>query len=141
VVWERNADRATGAAGYNVIDPTANTRRDYRAIFDVSGDASLLDTLITHLAPGGEIVLAGFYSAPLSFIFPPAFMREAQIRIAAEWRHEDLVAVRDLVDFGRLSLDGLISHREPVNSAPDAYQTAFDDPSCLKMILDWRACA
>jgi bacteriochlorophyllide a dehydrogenase len=141
VVWERNADRARGAAGYNVIDPTTDTRRDYRAIFDVSGDASLLDTLIAHLAPGGEIVLAGFYSSPLSFAFPPAFMREAHIRVAAEWRHKDLVAVRDLVDFGRLSLDGLISHREPVNSASDAYQTAFDDPSCLKMVLDWRACA
>jgi 3-hydroxyethyl bacteriochlorophyllide a dehydrogenase len=141
VVWESNADRARGADGYSVIDPAANKRRDYRTIVDVSGDASLLDTLIAHLAPGGEIVLAGFYSAPLSFIFPPAFMREARIRVAAEWRHEDLVAVRDLVDSGRLSLDGLISHRESASSAVDAYRTAFDDPSCLKMLLDWRTCA
>jgi bacteriochlorophyllide a dehydrogenase len=141
VVWEREADRASGAAGYDVIDPAADARRDYRAIFDVSGDGSLLDTLIAHLAPGGEIVLAGFYSAPLSFVFPPAFMREARIRIAAEWRHEDLVAVRDLVDSGKLSLNGLISHRETASSAVEAYQTAFSDPSCLKMVLDWRACA
>jgi bacteriochlorophyllide a dehydrogenase len=139
VVWERNAGRAGGAAGYAVIDPAANTRRNYRAIFDVSGDASLLDTLIAHLAQSGEIVLAGFYSAPLSFVFPPAFMREARIRIAAEWRHQDLVAVRDLIDSGKLSLDGLISHRAAASSAPDAYRTAFNDPSCLKMVLDWRA--
>jgi bacteriochlorophyllide a dehydrogenase len=139
VVWERNADRAGGASGYDVVDPALDKRRDYRVICDVSGDASLLDTLIAHLAPGGEIVLAGFYSAPLSFAFAPAFMREARIRIAAEWRHDDLVAVRDLVDSGKLSLDGLISHREAVSSAPDAYRTAFDDPSCLKMLLDWRA--
>ena len=84
IVWERDADRAKGASGYEVIDPAANTRRDYRVICDVSGDASLLDTLIAHLAPGGEIVLAGFYSAPLSFVFPPAFMWEARIRVAAE---------------------------------------------------------
>jgi bacteriochlorophyllide a dehydrogenase len=141
VVWERDADRASGAAGYDVIDAAADTRRDYRAIFDVSGDGSLLNTLIAHLVPGGEIVLAGFYSAPLSFNFPPAFMREARIRIAAEWRHEDLVAVRDLVDSGKLSLNGLVSHRETVSSAVDAYHTAFSDPSCLKMVLDWRACA
>jgi 3-hydroxyethyl bacteriochlorophyllide a dehydrogenase len=140
-VWERDADRARGAVGYDVIDPSVNTRRDYRVICDVSGDASLLDTLIAHLAPGGEIVLAGFYSAPLSFVFPPAFMREARIRISAEWRHEDLVAVRDLIDAGRLSLDGLISHRAAAGSAGDAYLTAFDDPSCLKMSLDWRECA
>jgi 3-hydroxyethyl bacteriochlorophyllide a dehydrogenase len=141
VVWERDADRARGAVGYDVIDPAANTRRDYRVIYDVSGDASLLDTLIAHLAPSGELVLAGFYSAPLSFVFPPAFMREARIRVAAEWRHEDLVAVRDLIDSGKLSLDGLISHRAAAPSAAGAYQTAFDNPSCLKMILDWRACA
>jgi 3-hydroxyethyl bacteriochlorophyllide a dehydrogenase len=141
VVWERDADRAKGARGYDVIDPAANTRRDYRVICDVSGDASLLDTLIAHLAPGGEIVLAGFYSAPLSFVFPPAFMREARIRVAAEWRHEDLVAVRDLIDAGKLSLNGLITHREAAGSAAAAYRTAFDDPSCLKMVLDWSACA
>jgi 3-hydroxyethyl bacteriochlorophyllide a dehydrogenase len=141
VVWERDADRAGGARGYDVIHPDANTRRDYRVICDVSGDASLLDTLIAHLAPGGEIVLAGFYSAPLSFVFPPAFMREARIRVAAEWRHQDLVAVRDLIDAGKLSLDGLITHREAAGSAAAAYRTAFDDPSCLKMVLDWSACA
>ena len=66
--------------------PADDPRRDYRAIYDVSGDAALLDTLIARLAPGGEIVLAGFYSEPLSFAFPPAFMREARIRVAAEWR-------------------------------------------------------
>jgi 3-hydroxyethyl bacteriochlorophyllide a dehydrogenase len=27
----------------------------------VSGDASLLNSLISRLAPGGEVVLAGFY--------------------------------------------------------------------------------
>jgi 3-hydroxyethyl bacteriochlorophyllide a dehydrogenase len=139
VVWERNADRTQGASGYSVINPASNTRRDYRVICDVSGDASLLDTLIDHLAPGGEIVLAGFYSAPLSFIFPPAFMREARIRISAEWRRDDLLAVRGLVDSGRLSLDDLISHREAAGSAISAYRTAFCDPACLKMTLDWRA--
>jgi 3-hydroxyethyl bacteriochlorophyllide a dehydrogenase len=141
VVWERDADRAMGAIGYEVIDPAANTRRDYRVICDVSGDASLLDDLIAHLAPGGEIVLAGFYSMPLSFVFPPAFMREARIRVSAEWRQDDLVAVRDLVDRGKLSLDGLISHRADAPEATEAYRTAFDDPSCLKMVLDWRAYA
>ena len=141
VVWERNPDRAQCACGYQVIDPTNDDRHDYHAICDVSGDASLLDTLIGRLAPGGEIVLAGFYSAPLSFVFPPAFMREVRIRVAAEWRHDDLRAARDLVDSGRLSLDSLISHREAAGGAASAYQIAFDDPKCLKMILDWRGCA
>lgn len=139
VVWERNAERARGAVGYAVVDPKDDTHRNYRAIYDVSGDAAIMDTLISHLAPGGEIVLAGFYSERLSFSFPPAFMREARIRAAAEWRMPDLVAVKGLIELGALSLDGLITHQRDASEAPAAYRTAFDDPSCLKMILDWRA--
>ena len=55
------------------------------------------------LAPGGEIVLAGFYSDRPSFAFPPAFMREARFRIAAQWQPADLVAARDLAASGALS--------------------------------------
>ena len=138
VVWERDPQRAAGGAGYAVIDPAADERRNYRAIFDVSGDASLLDTLIGRLAPGGEIVLAGFYSDPLAFTFAPAFMREATIRCAAQWQEEDLATVKALAESGRLSLDDLITHRRDARDADAAYRTAFGDPACLKMILDWR---
>jgi 3-hydroxyethyl bacteriochlorophyllide a dehydrogenase len=141
VVWETNAARRDGAAGYEVIDPAADTRRDYRCICDVSGDGALLDTLISRLAPGGEVVLAGFYDEPLSFVFPPAFMREARLRVAAQWLPSDLAAVKNLAESGRLSLDGLITHRADAMQADTAYRTAFGDPSCLKMILDWRSCS
>jgi len=46
-----------------------------------------------------------------------------------------------MVSSGALSLSGLVSHVQPVADAPEAYPTAFTDPSCLKMILDWSACA
>lgn len=140
-VWEKTPARRSGAEGYEVLDPEADPRRDYRVICDASGDASLLDALIQRLAPGGEIVLAGFYEAPISFAFPPAFMREARLRIAAEWKPQDLTEVNALVASGRLSLDGLVTHRRPAAEARDAYATAFDDPSCLKMIIDWKGTA
>jgi 3-hydroxyethyl bacteriochlorophyllide a dehydrogenase len=136
-VWEINPDRATGAEGYEVVHPDEDPRRDYASIYDASGVSGLLDTLIGRLAKGGEVVLAGFYAEPLSFAFPPAFMREARFRIAAEWTRDDLVATRDLIDHGALSLDHLISHRVPAAQAASAYQTAFEDAACLKMILDW----
>jgi 3-hydroxyethyl bacteriochlorophyllide a dehydrogenase len=139
-VWEKNPVRMSGAVGYEVIDPATDARCDYRSIYDVSGDGNLLDTLIARLARGGEVVLAGFYEAPLSFVFPPAFMREAKLRIAAEFQPADLAAVMTLITEGRLSLDGLITHRSPVGDAAHAYETAFADPACVKMILDWRTC-
>jgi bacteriochlorophyllide a dehydrogenase len=137
VVWETRPERRVGAQDYPVIDPAADPRRDYACICDVSGDAALLDTLIARLAPGGEVVLAGFYDAPLSFVFPPAFIREARLRVAAQWQPADLIAVRDLAQAGRLDLDGLITHRCAARDADRAYRTAFGDPACLKMVLDW----
>jgi bacteriochlorophyllide a dehydrogenase len=138
-VWETCAERSAGADGYRVLHPDADPRRDYKSIYDASGDASILDRLIARLAPCGEIVLAGFYSEPLSFSFAPAFMREAQIRAAAEWKPADMLAVRELAESGFLPLGGLISHRAEAGDCERAYRTAFDDTACLKMVLDWRA--
>jgi bacteriochlorophyllide a dehydrogenase len=137
-VWEIDPVRAEGAAGYEVLTPDADPRRDYHSIYDASGRSDLLNDLVRRLSKGGEIVLAGFYTQPLSFIFPPAFMKEARFRIAAEWAADDMVATRRLVESGALSLAGLITHRRPARLAAQAYATAFTDPACLKMILDWK---
>ena len=140
-VWETDPTRRTGDHAYPVLDPAEDSRRDYRAIYDASGHGAGLDGLIGRLAKGGEIVLAGFYDTALSFTFPPAFLREARIRIAAEWTAADLAATRALVESGALSLAGLISHRRPAAAAAEAYATAFGDPACLKMCLDWSDAA
>jgi 3-hydroxyethyl bacteriochlorophyllide a dehydrogenase len=140
-VWERDAARARSDGLYTVIAPDDDPRRDYRAVYDVSGDAAILDGLLDRLAPGGEITLAGFYPGALSFDFPKAFMREARFRIAAEWKDSDMKAVLAHIDAGRLSLDGLVTHRQDAAEAAQAYRRAFEDTACLKMILDWRHAA
>ena len=138
VVWEKNPARAEGAVGYSVVSPDDDTRRDYRTICDVSGDPALVEPLIGRLAKGGELVLAGFYPERVSFAFPLAFMKEARLRVAAEWAPADLDAVLALIANGRLDLSGLLTHRHPFEEATAAYNTAFTDPSCLKMLVDWR---
>ncbi|VWX55615.1 2-desacetyl-2-hydroxyethyl bacteriochlorophyllide A dehydrogenase [Burkholderiales bacterium 8X] len=140
VVWETDPQRRAGAVGYAVLDPTDDPRRNYTSICDVSGDSAILDALVGRLAPGGEIVLAGFYDERMSFAFAPAFMREARLRIAAQWLPQDLVEVKQLIESGRLMLSGLITHRADPTEADHAYRTAFGDPACLKMVLDWRSC-
>jgi 3-hydroxyethyl bacteriochlorophyllide a dehydrogenase len=140
-VWETQADRMAGCLGYRAVHPEDDPRRDYKSIYDVSGDSNLLDSLIQRLAPGGEVVLAGFYKNDLHFAFAPAFMREAQIRAAAEWKRPDLLAVTELVHNGRLSLEGLITHHHSPLKALDAYEVAFGDAACLKMIFNWSATA
>ncbi|MEO1273867.1 MAG: chlorophyll synthesis pathway protein BchC [Pseudomonadota bacterium] len=141
VVWECASERRAGDYPYPVIDPGDDPKRLYRTIYDVSGDGAQLDRLIPRLEKGGEIVLAGFYAEPLSFAFPPAFMKEARLRVAAEWTPSDMQATRLLIEEGHLALDGLISHTAPAAGASAAYKTAFDDPACLKMILNWKGTA
>ena len=75
-VWETRQERRAGARGYDVVAPEDDPRQDYAAIYDASGNASVLDTLIGRMCRGGEVVLAGFYPKGLSFAFPPAFLKE-----------------------------------------------------------------
>jgi len=140
-VWETRPTRRSGAVGYSVADPAEDSRCDYSSIYDASGDESGLDLLIGRLGRGGELVLAGFYAGPIRFAFAPAFMREARLRIAAEWQPHDLAQVLTLLANRRLSFDGLITHCASAEGAVGAYQTAFNEPECLKMILDWRGSA
>lgn len=139
VVWETNSMRRGGVSGYAVMDPEFDERRDYASIYDASGDAAIIDAAIPHLAKGGEITLAGFYSSRVNFAFPPAFMKEARMRIAAEWQPADLEQTLALIEAGDLDLANLITDARPANDAGDAYPQAFEDPACLKMVLDWSA--
>ncbi|NRA98928.1 MAG: chlorophyll synthesis pathway protein BchC [Rhodobacteraceae bacterium] len=136
-VWDTDSSRRDGALGYDVCHPDDDERRDYTSVYDASGAPGILDSLMGRIAKGGEIVLSGFYTDPLSFAFPPAFMKEARMRIAAEWTPDDMIATRALLDAGALSLDGLITHTRPADDAAKAYDIAFNDAACLKMILDW----
>ena len=138
VVWETQAVRQSGALGYGVIHPDEDARKDYRCICDVSGDSGILNRVIPKMAPGGEVVLAGFYKQDLSFSYAMAFMREASIRVAAQWKKHDLDAVVAMFHNGSLPLEGLITHFETPQRAQQAYEVAFGDPQCLKMVLDWR---
>lgn len=136
-VWESNPTRRNTDSPYVVIDPHDDPRRDYRRIVDASGAVSALDTAIERLARGGEICLAGFYHEPVRFAYPPAFLREIRLRIAAQWSETDLTMVAGLANAGALPLHDLISHTRAAADAHSAYTMAFDDPACLKMVLDW----
>lgn len=140
-VWEIDESRRKGATGYNVSDAEDDSRKDYAAVIDASGSLEALDAAIAHMQPGGSLTLAGFYRDRLSFNFPPAFMRELNFQISAEFKADDIATVLGLIEKGSLDLSDLISHRTAAADAAHAYATAFNDPHCTKMILDWSAIA
>jgi len=138
VVWEIDSDRMDQADGYRVVHPSQDQDSKYKNICDASGQVSVLNSLIGQLLPGGEITLAGFYDKDIQFNFPIAFMKEAKFRIAAQWAPQDLADVKQMISSGHLNLQGLITHHRTPSSIGEAYHTAFEDPNCLKMIVDWR---
>jgi len=140
-VWETKAARRDGLYSYRVVDPDQDQQRDYASVYDASGDAKIIDVIAPHLAKTGQITLAGFYAERVSFAFPPTFMKEAHLRIAAEFQPEDLEQTNALIASGKLDLDGLITDHAPAERAESAYPKAFSDPDCLKMVLDWSGCA
>ena len=54
--------------------------------------------------------------------------------VAADVVNETL----DEGEAGALRLDGLITHTRPALDARAAYEQAFNDGACLKMILEWE---
>lgn len=138
VIWETNPIRRDNSEGFRVIDPSEDEGSQYQSIIDVSGSSNILDSLIKHLTPRGEVTLAGFYSKRVDFAFPSAFIKEAAIRIAAEWKPEDLEAIKRLTGEGVLSFENLITHHASPSDAAAAYETAFSEPECLKMVLNWE---
>ena len=139
MVWETHADRRSGAEGYLVRDPSYCKGQQFNCIVDASGAGEQLDHWMTSLSPGGQIILAGFYSKPLQFQFVPAFLRESQLKVAAQWQPADLTTVAAMVQDGRLSLAGLVTDLMPAADPAKAYDKAFDDFVALKVVMEWRS--
>ncbi|OUV99903.1 MAG: chlorophyll synthesis pathway protein BchC [Betaproteobacteria bacterium TMED156] len=138
VVVEVNPDRRKGSFPYELIGLSESRNLTGKSVIDASGDSSQLNDLIKFLKPKGEVVLAGFYDKPLNFDFAPAFIREAKIRVSAQWSDYDLQQVNDYFKSKKLDFTDIVTHKFPADLAADAYKVAFNDSSCLKMIIDWK---
>ena len=139
VVWEKNAQRRVSKGNYRVCDIDSDDRQDYGVVCDVSGSADALNQMISRCRPGATVVMAGFYSTAVTFDFPPAFMREINLLVSSEWQPQDLEEAAELASNGRLDLTDLITDVLPATKAASAYNRAFNDNSCLKMVIDWRS--
>jgi 3-hydroxyethyl bacteriochlorophyllide a dehydrogenase len=138
LVWEALAARRAQATPYPLVAPGTAPETPAARIIDASGDPGIIDQVVPVVSRGAQVVLAGFYSRPVTFQYPPAFIKEIGVQIAAEFRPEHLSAVADLAVGGALDLDGIITHVESPSQVRSAYERAFTDPECVKLILDWN---
>lgn len=107
-------------------------------IVEATGSMEALAGALPALAVGGTILLLGYYDS-LVVPYMPLFLKEARLLTAREWRSGDLVRSRDMLATGAINGAALLTHRRPIGQVAAAYATAFDDPECLKLVLDWQA--
>jgi 3-hydroxyethyl bacteriochlorophyllide a dehydrogenase len=108
-------------------------------LVEATGSMKALTGALPLLADHGRIVLLGYYDT-VSLPYAPLFMREAQLIVAREWRHGpegDLPRSRDIIDKQEIDLNGLLTHRVPLERIQAAYRLAFEEPECLKVVLEW----
>lgn len=139
------ADRVASRLSRSVADQVVNVgeaalseaiEEPVDTIIEATGSMEALAGALPHLSSGGTVLLLGYYSK-LDLPYMPLFLKEAQLVTAKEWAANDLARCRDLIIDGTLDVAPLITHRRPIDDIAAAYETAFNEPDCLKLILDW----
>ncbi len=107
-------------------------------VIDCTGSMKAIEQSFAYLAMNAKVVLAGFYQR-IDLPYHMAFMKELSFIAAKQWRLGDLERVRDLIAREKINVKKIFTHQSSAfNGIQDAYQTAFNDPSCLKMVLNWK---
>lgn len=138
---DTNAARLGHVAGATSVDPSRasladaiGTPLDYA--IEATGKSEMIGECAKALRVGGSIALLSYYDT-LTTPFVNLFTREVTLLVAREWAHSDLLAARDMIADGRVDVADLAQSAFPIARYEAAYKTAFDDPSTLKVILQW----
>jgi 3-hydroxyethyl bacteriochlorophyllide a dehydrogenase len=109
----------------------------YDVLIDATGKMEAIASHLLRVKKGGRVVLLGYYDR-VDLPYMPAFLRELTFAVSKEWAPGDLARARDAIAGGLVDVSNLITHRLPADEAPRAFELAFNDPQCLKMVLVWE---
>jgi bacteriochlorophyllide a dehydrogenase len=135
---------------FSTADVTINTSREkisdvvgvgtlFESIIDCTGNMHAIEQSFSSAAMKATIVLGGFYQR-LDFAYHVAFMKELTFHAAKQWSIGDLERARDLIGRDKLDVKKIFTHQSSAyNGIAHAYDTAFNDAACLKMVLNWKA--
>ncbi|BCX02499.1 MAG: alcohol dehydrogenase [Candidatus Roseilinea sp.] len=109
----------------------------FAVLIDATGKMEAIAPHLMNIQKGGRVVLLGYYER-IDLPYMPAFLRELTFAVSTEWAPGDLARARDAIAAGQVEVRALITHCLPADDAPKAFDIAFNDPDCLKMVLSWR---
>lgn len=117
--------------------PTTNPQTPFDVLIDATGKMEAIIPFLMSVQKGGRVVLLGYYDA-VHLPYMPVFLRELSLVASKEWAPGDLARARDLIAAGLLEVDSLITHHLSAEDAPRAFDVAFNDPACVKLVLTWE---
>jgi len=138
--------RITGAKLYEGMFGNRMLLGGFDVVYDCVGSASTLQDSLRWARAGGTVVIVGVKLARLKLDLNPIWYQEVDLvgtyaHGAEPWRGEsrhtyDLVI--DLMRQGKLSVDGLITHRFPLSQWHQAVRTASDKRNgTIKVVFDY----
>jgi len=125
---------ADGSERAEVLE--ASGTRGLDVAFETAGTDAAVETAITAVKPGGQVVLIGIPSTErTSFPAANARRKELTISLCRRMRPRDLVLAAGMAGRGAIRLDTLISHRFGLEQG-DAAFTTLVGRSGLKVIVE-----
>jgi bacteriochlorophyllide a dehydrogenase len=141
VAIDLSAERLASSIGDEKIDVSGApldellaTPVDYA--IEATGIPGEIATCARACGPGGKVLLLSYYDT-LNVPFADLFVKETTLVVSREWAPEDLPAARDIVASRAVDLGPLCGHIVPIDRYEAAYDTAFNDSTILKVVLQW----
>jgi 3-hydroxyethyl bacteriochlorophyllide a dehydrogenase len=110
------------------------------AVIETTGRSDQFAPCVDLLRWEGQLLLQGYYPQPITFNFHDTHMKKPRVAVTCGCDAADAAICMDLMRYGKLKQRELISHVEPVTSAPALYAKMVEnDPSILGVVFDWRS--
>ncbi len=141
------AGRITGAKRYEGMMGSRMCLGGFDVVYDCVGSDATLQDCLRWTRAGGTVVLAGVKLKPLSLDLTPVWHQEVNLiglnsHGQESWQGRQLQTfelVIELLRQGKLTIDGLITHRFPLEKWKQAIETAQDKKSgAIKVVFDYR---
>jgi len=142
----RATARITGAKLYEGMFGSRMLLGGFEVVYDCVGSRQTLQDSLRWARAGGAVVMVGIKLSPLKLDLNPIWYQEVDLvglyaHGAESWEGEtrrtyDLVI--ELMGRGKLTVDGLITHRFALSQWRRAVSTALDKRNgCIKVIFDY----
>jgi len=133
---ELGADRAVNVAtSPDQLAVPDGVKGIFDVVIEASGNELAFRTALTVLKPRGILVqlgLGGEISIPQNVVVA----KEIDVRGSFRF-HEEFHWATNLLSAGKIDISPIISHTFPVHAAVDAFETAMDRSTAMKVLIDF----